>query len=651
MYKCELLIGGYAYNVTNNIKNWDEITAVYKRNDYDGVVRSFSDKFEFVKDARVLLLNEFRTNYLGSGASIVISTRNNSWTWTERFRCALNFSTLSDNGYVLSMNAVDDSVAALIKAKKGTQYEYSVDVVKDSVPLYYDRMEMQNNVKWKDGGSIIEDEPSTTYIEFPSDYSAADVQAHTFPLFISSAEIGNKGKVEVYDISMEHFSNGLSVPSFFVALENITIHLSFGFKVYGTGALGASQLSTDTNIRLIKKYKNGSDYETLGEWGVYAQSYQITEVSFDEDVSLSDGESLVLMVGTFAVYAGDRLYLQDFSSVEVSFRTKGEAVYLSVIQPTILLNRLLKSMNGGSDGLTGVIVPSGERRLDNALILAAESARMMPGAKIYSSFNKFCQWMSAVFGYVYDINGSVITFRPRSDYFGSEVVKEITNYNNYQMNVNASLIYSQINVGYEKQDYDSVNGKDEFRFTNIYNTGITMTDGKLELISPYRADAYGIEFLAQKIGEDTTDNESDNGVFFVCAQSDGEKYILDRTDTIEGVISPSTMFNAMYSPTSMVDANEPYLGGFVDKLIYASSEGNTSVTINGEMENRDISLEGGLFGVEEVEVETSDIDLPDTMTGIVQFEHQGRLVQGYYKSADFHYTKTKSVKITLVVKK
>ena len=57
-----------------------------------------------------------------------------------------------------------------------------------------------------------------------------------------------------------------------------------------------------------------------------------------------------------------------------------------------------------------------------------------------------------------------------------------------------------------------------------------------------------------------------------------------------------------------------------------------------------------MFNVNEVEIETSDIELPDDMTGIVQFEHQGKVMQGYYKSSDFHYTKTKSAKITLIMK-
>jgi hypothetical protein len=372
-------------------------------------------------------------------------------------------------------------------------------------------------------------------------------------------------------------------------------------------------------------------------------------IEFEKDIVVGVGEHLNMSIAN----SGESSYwIKEVQrKVSIDWVSRGDDFLLDVINPNTLLNRILKSMNEGRDGLNGVIVPSGDKRLDNAMLLAAESARKMPNAKVYSSFDKFSKWMSSVFGYVYDINEKTVTFRPRKDYFKDEVVKTIEDYNGYTMNVNSSLIYSQVNVGYDKQDYDSVNGKDEFRFTNEYSTGITMTENKLELISPYRADAYGIEFLAQQIGEDTTDNSSDTDVFFVCVQSDGDRYILDRTDSISGVISPLTMFNVMYSPTSMITANEAFLGGFISELTYASSEGNTAVRINGNAENRDITLGGGLFTVNEVEIETSDVEIPSVMTGIIKFEHQGEIVEGYYKSTDFNYTKTKSAKITLIVKK
>lgn len=187
--------------------------------------------------------------------------------------------------------------------------------------------------------------------------------------------------------------------------------------------------------------------------------------------------------------------------------------------------------------------------------MAAESARGLPKAKIYTSYKKFCDWMEAEFGYVPVISGNEVTFTHRDNLFANTVVNELgMEINDYELAVNDSLIYSSVKVGYDKQDYDSVNGRDEFRFTNEFSTGLKLTDNTLSLISPYRADAYGIEFLVQKRGEDTTDNDSDNDVFFVeCDNSVpvDQPLLLYRpysADQLSGLLSPDTMFNLNYSP-------------------------------------------------------------------------------------------------------
>lgn len=655
-YNCELLIGGLTYPVSEYIKNWDEIEVSFKRNDYDGVVRSFSNSFEFVKGARKLLIDEYKKNYLKSSANIVIYTRNNSWTWTERFRCALNFSTLKDDGFTLSINAIDDSVAAIIKARKSVQYEYSVNEVKDNFPLIYDRMEMLGKAEWIYTGESVSKNGENVYS------NTFDVDGYTtIPMYIKGTpEIPVKGTLEILDVEKKSttVANGFNVfpdsplvrfikPMDLESLELVTAKYSCNIKLManwnGKGKCRivlthAPWLSMPTEL-WSKDIVNGTNYINFEVNSAFVGLLDRT-VYFA--VHLSDGATCELWQTETD---------SSSQSLIMEYKDRGNSESLNVIKPQTMLNRLLKSMNGGKDGLNGVIVPSGEKRLDNAMILAAESARKMPNAKVYSSFDNFSKWMSSVFGYVYDINDKTVTFRPRKDYFEDEVVKTIEDYNNYAMNINSSLIYSRVNVGYNKQDYDSVNGKDEFRFTNEYSTGVTMTENKLDIISPYRADAYGIEFLAQQIGEDTTDNSSDTDVFFVCVDSNETNYTLDRSTSISGVISPETMFNAMYSPTSMISANEPFLGGFISELNYASSDGNSSVTIEGKAENRDISINDGIFTVNEIEIETSDIEIPDNMTGIIQFEYQGKTIQGYYKSTDFSYTKTKSAKITLIEKK
>ena len=648
-YKCELLIRGYIYPITDLIRNWEDITASFKRDEYNGVIRTFTDKFEFVKGARTLLLNEYKENYLNASASIVISTRNNSWTWVEQFRCPLNFATFTDDGNTVAINGVDNSVAALIKAKKGTQYEYSVSDVAEKNALRYDHLMMLNSARLIDGGQQSESNPSVSYIEFLSNYSSSNLAVYSFPVYIEgNPEIYNKNKCELVDIGFEQYTGWEDVPPFFVARDKMTVNISFSFNVHGIMDEAATHSSVF--IRFGKMGRN-KQYVGIEHWDVYNKNYQVTNVNYNGSIELENGESLVIGIVLVSVKEGDKLYIENSTGFSMDFMSRGNINYLQVVKPSTLLNRILRSINEGKEGLNGVIIPSGEKRLDNAMLLAAESIRMMPNAKIYSSFSKFSEWMNSVFGYVYEISGNTVTFRHRNDYFKEEVVKQIKNISSYQMNVNSSLIYSQVNVGYNKKDYDSVNGKDEFRFTNIYNTGINMTDNILQLISPYRADAYGIEFLTQKIGEDTTDNSSDTDVFFVCVEEAINSYTLDRSLEISGVINPETMFNAMYAPSSFILSSFSFLGSFMSRITFASSDGNSLVKIAQNSENRNIEFDKSLISATNVEIETSDIELPDDMTGLVEFDYQGQTIQGYYMNADFTYTRTKSCKIGLVLKR
>ena len=287
-----------------------------------------------------------------------------------------------------------------------------------------------------------------------------------------------------------------------------------------------------------------------------------------------------------------------------------------------------------------------------AMIVPAESIRGLPNAKIYTSYTKFANWMSAEFGFVPVIGDEKVTFVHRDTLFQDTEIKDLQDStSDLEYNVNAGLVYSGVKVGYDKQDYDSVNGRDEFRFTNEYTTGITLTDNVLELVSPYRADAYGMEFLAEKRGEDTTDSDSDNDIFFVGASLDGEKYKLVRDGyIISGVISPSTMFNAMYSQRFMIEANARYIGAFANALEFTSSDGNSDVTINGVSERSSIVLGNKLFTVGELSVKTGDLEIPSDLTGYIRVEKNGRIYKGYVKSASYNYGRPEAVKYSLIVK-
>lgn len=651
-YRCELLIGGMTYDATNELVNWDDVEMSFKRGDYDGVVRSFSTKFEFANGAYSLLLKEYLSNYLNSSATLVFYTRNNSWLLNEKFRCALDYSTFSYNDTTCEINAVDNSLASLIKAKKGTQYEYPVKEIKESQPLDYDRLLMNSDIKW----SIPSDaeEPNVPHVmtAYPNAY-------YTIPFYmLGQPEIATKDIVEVFDTAENRFESTESLFGEYlfknISDRDLTIRIKVKFSVFIT--YQRPGVSFPIYIRLSSYNENSKELKIYYQ-SATIQTFNTYTVDIDENLTISPGEMINFNI---ALAKSDPIYQNfpvnfKFNSLDtplnISFSERGKSVKIDCISPKVLLNRLLRSITD-KNNVTGEIATGVDERLDMAMIVPAESIRGLPNAKIYTSYIKFANWMSAEFGFVPVIGDGKVTFVHRDTLFQDTEIKDLQDStSDLEYNVNAGLVYSGVKVGYDKQDYDSVNGRDEFRFTNEYTTGITLTDNVLELVSPYRADAYGMEFLAEKRGEDTTDSDSDNDIFFVGASLDGEKYKLVRDGyTISGVISPSTMFNAMYSQRFMIEANARYIGAFANALESTSSGGNSDVTINGVSERSSIVLGNKLFTVGELSVKTGDLEIPSDLTGYIRVEKNGHIYKGYVKSASYNYGRPEAVKYYLIVK-
>lgn len=654
-YKCELLVGGRSYDATDCLVNWEDVELAYKRGDYDGVVRSFSTKFEFSGAAYSALVGEWQENYLQASASVVFYRRGNSWLWNELFRCALDFSTFAYGGTTCEINAVDDSLASLIKAKRGTEYEYAVANIREDVPLHYDRMSMTNTVTWLMTGDYVENEGGeyieNTYQQVNDD--AVGRSNYAIPIYVKTSEFAVKNVAEAYDVQLEYDGtiSGTRFPFFKnVSDHGLRVNIKGNFQLFMRSGGNGSALLT-----LTMRYGSG---KTFLHTQNLAEGYNDVQINLS-DILLVGGAWLCFQIGV--LYADCTVYqMMPYASNEtlvLTFNDTDVAIDIDAVKPLTLLNRLLKSMNGGEDGITGEIASGVDMRLDNTLLLAAESIRGLEGAKLHTSYTKFCNWMSAEFGFVpvVDDTAKKVTFVHRDSLFKDTEVKDLGGgCTEFQYTVNEGLIYTRVRVGYDRVDYDSVNGRDEFRFTNSYDTGVTLTDTSLDLISPYRADAYGIEFLAAKRGEDTTDDGSDNDVFMAGAalKADGTCYELLRGGdyAVTGVISPETMFNGMYAQRFMVAANEKYIGVFADTLKFASAEGNGDAAVGGVRTDADLTLAGRLFTVGEVEVETGDQQLPTDLGGYITLEKNGRTYQGYLKDASFGVGKAQAVRYTLVVK-
>lgn len=642
MIKAVLLIGGKRYDVTDHLKNWEDVEISAKRKDLGGVVRSFSNKFEFVKGAYDLLEAEYLSNYTKASAILVIGVLNDSWGYNEKFRCKLDFSTYQSDGYTISINAIDDSVASIINANKSQVYDIPVSELKEDT-LYYDRMNLNNRVEFGVNPNDPKNEQTDPDI-YPIEYTGN----YLFPLIYMDTNFPVKNKIEVFD-NDGYVENSNDVTPLIKAISDIKIVFRLDFKIRQV-EVGVDQQAIYPELLLWLFDKNG----------VRQTSTKIGYFDGDNDIHIDYQYTVLMRPGDYISLFIDSKTLQtlhakvfDVKEISVSYIGRNKPVNIDVFSPKKLLSSLLSRMGVS---LSGDIV-SGSMPIP--WMMAAESVRGIKDAKVHTSFSKFCDFAKALLGYDYEILDNSVRFRHMNDFFVNET-KELDHVSNMELSVDESLIYSGVDIGFDKQEYDEINGRDEFHFKSSFSTGLDIKDNILSLISPYRADCYGLEFLANERDEESKDTDSDNDIFIVHARKDGDRLVLVREENggaiyaVTGVLFSDTIFNASYSPRNMLLVNKERLGICTDYLSFTASDGNSSISIGGVSETLPISLpvNDRRIRIDKVSLETPGLSpFPGNYRGKLSFSYAGRSYEGWVSEITEKIGKPQTTTSSLILSK
>lgn len=698
--KFHIITGGNANEVSaTDIMNWDEIEFTLERKDYSGVMRSFSSEFKFVGAAFALLRDLYLAYGFMASAEVSVSTKNDDWTYTEQFRCPLDFSTLEIENGVLTINAIDNTLAGLIKSKKGQKYElpvsgFSLEHVK------VERMEFANSAKFtlpntSQAAGIVDvrwDETNSTvisqdYIE-PSNASSGYDGTSEQRFFANIIQAGAP-KVSIFvQATVTCYLN----PDYAMAADTEVAHLRFCYGTEGTSV--PTEIATLFDNDITKKRINGQTrrmwigssagspymkYATLadlqaaaaqhtdglyigmfGVVGSYAYSDQNDDFWLHNTVyEYMGGVDGWVDMGAPAFYHQDRyctasasvsglgstnylMLVLDYdmiwsdATLNMTWRDPARNSYsYGAIRPIELLEQIVTSI---SPTATASIAADDAGLLAKTYIFPAEALRKMANAKVYSTFQQFCDWMQAVFGYTYRVTGNEVQFIHRSAVFSGSSVKVISRVRDVKYSIADALIYASVDAGYSKKEYGEINGRLETNFTNYYSTGYTATDKKLSLISKYRADSYGIEFTLRKgeVQSDTTDDKNDEDVFFVCAEVEG------------GDLTYSDGKNAAYAPGVCVANNAAFIAamgnGKAVTLKMTSSDGNNELSDFG------ITAGTALFSAGKLEFTTDDMDIPEDWDGLVQVERDGYRFRGFIIKASAKYGRQSGMDYELIVK-
>lgn len=690
--KYTITIGATEYDVPDEcLANWDEISFSLKRTDYSGVMRSYSTQFVFVGAIREKLWEHYLANGFNAAASVAVHTITNTHEWEKQFEAPLDFSSIEDQDGKLTINAIDNTLAALLKSKKGQKYQFPVSEF-SLTNVQIGRIAFANSQKYKlpkasntagivdvrkdDANSLI---ISTSWIE-PADESTG-YDGTEINRFFASVRTAPSPLIR---IAFEGYVN----QKLAVVRDNNVATLQLGYWVDDENPhfqLWSNLCDND----ITKEFRNGSvrnkwigksshaNYATLdalkvaaaartdiiglypGYFGIVGSnaypnaSYwtdnmvyeyngstwvQVTSPANYNKYVLVSAHSTMRNLGTddYPMLQLNNPMLITNGTLTMTWTDPiGTTLNQGCIEPAELLQRIVDSISPGS---TATIAEDEAGLLAKTYISPAEVLRGIPDAKVFTTFQQFADWMEAVFGYTYRVVGNEVQFVHRSEVFDTSSVKEIERFRDVKYSVDDGIIYSEVNAGYGKKEYGEINGRLEKNFTNYYSTGYSATDRKLSLVSRYRADSYGIEFTIRK-GEkenETKDDKNDEDVFFLCAEVE------------YGVLKYEASKNDAYSPAYCVANNMGLIAamgnGKAVTLTMTSSDGNN------ELEDIDIEAGTALFSAGELEFTTDDMSEPAVLDGLVQLDHDGYRYRGFISEVKARYGRENGFDYTLIVK-
>lgn len=390
------------------------------------------------------------------------------------------------------------------------------------------------------------------------------------------------------------------------------------------GLVGSYNYGTEDfwNWNVVYEYNNGR-WINKGAAVVYYQDRVVTSSTPFPASLLTVGHYPMLHITSDLYFMGGSMTASWADPIRNNLMVRA-------LTPQQLIERVVQSITPGA---TVTIVEDSNGILANTYLVPAEELRKISGAKVYTTFKQFAEWMETVFGFTYKVVGNAVTFLPRSQVFIGDVEKDI-DAKEIKYSVNDDLIYSTVEIGYSKKEYGEIDGRLEKNFTNYYSTGTNVTDKKFSLISKYRTDSYGIEFVARKSESQTKDDKSDEDIFVL------------NTTVLNSIRSYAPTNNDEYNPAACVVNNAGMIAvmgnGKPVQLTMTSSDGNNELV--------NVTVANALFTAGELEFSTEDTALPSELNAMVRVSDGYFVYTGFIKEAKARLGKINGVEYKLIVK-
>lgn len=659
------------YDVTTSVINTDDASLIGDRDGTSNVLLSVSYplKFGVNSDGYNILHDQFM-NY-GIRADVTLNIYEKAYfdeTYTLLQSAPIEFPQYREYETYIEVASIDSSLNALIRAKGSVNYDIPISSL--------------STENWQ-----YEDIRLNEYARYQITDTELTVSS---PNYTASVPMVSPTGDNIYRVpgGIKHNIKGQTFkPSpggteyFFEADENVTISLHADLsaefiidcpQLYMVGSI--SYKTKPEKFEAHIEVRTAQDGQLVGEpvIEVVATPYKWVEndndktytiyvhpvINKDASKLLVKGLGLSLIVRveytvppmpvfwnnlSFAFTAG--------SSLSISFPATfpADSGYpIKVIDPVKLLQKFLDLMAETPQyqtEYTGQILWPVSQKYKYRIV-AAESIANYDTPYFHGNMNDFIKWMKVLgFEQHYHAATKTLTFVPRDNLYQKGEIIDLSESEVSDLAISPAtdVLYSSVKAGCEKEDYDNeyLDGLEinaEFQYT----TGLTHIDQELDLVSPYRADAIGIQNLYRSFKEPTIADRQDacSDIFAVVLNNDGTTYMgsyIEAYDRLTG--GTISLFNALLSGPYIVKNNESLIGMSTEKLIFSSTSGNKNGSIGGISIDADRSMGKKLFTPIIYSFKEGSLDFPsyewfNTLTSslLIVVTWRGKQLRGFVKN-------------------
>lgn len=603
---------------------WQKLSIGWERNlTYFGVVRNFTLPLSFVYDGADIIKHVLTNGNVDTKLYLVVHQRSlviegGDYYFVYRFKYKgdIDLSTFAksdvNDGYKVQVSIMEGGASKTLRAKEAITYEIPCNSISENtVPVLLDGIQYREKLNFS--VATFDDNVTDGFaIPFPFLNSEGD----SFGVYKGSQNFerttNSITSIEIYAKTSDNY--------FFTSTKPIQINIDGTIEIQNVDVRNSIPhiFFVTSLFKVYDLYNTTTSNSNVLAPGVSATIDISSKIP--GSIVLQANEKLFLIYRTYSQISGSGKtphILFKASNVSISFETRPDPVLVYARRPIDVFKSLVAQISDGAYQAVSSVLEAKKSQV----ILSGNAIRGFGEAKIKTSIRDFFTAMHARHAVALSVTDDTIALEPKAQVFDDTNPIHLGTINKLKISLAKEWLYNRIKVGYPNQNYQTVNGREEFNSTQEYLLTLERITRELNLICPYRADGYGIQaYVTETKEKSTTDNKGDNELFIIEIEDnprDDGYYRVKRElwDSITGINATSSAYNIGLSPKRMLLDHGSMLSaisfGFEqEKITYQTADKNSNLR----------TVKNGVVVHESADISVQDLPSPLFIPYILEFE-------------------------------